>query len=281
MPELTDAALSPERALDVLLQLEPELRGVTTDRRAIVGLRASSEDGVELIDVTLDADGVLHPHGADGLVVVTSEEVGDGEVVVCLTQVVCVLPDGTEVGISRAEGAEEARIWRTDRDRADAAHDLRPRDVAANTARRAFGLPALTAERLTVPALLGRVWLTVVAAAALRRFDAPDGPREVAPEDLTEVAAAPVLGGLVGIGGELPSWEQIHAHAIAGHLELGPFTVSAAHAGWLDLDSFAQVLDTTLPEAEDLLEQLRLTTGDQGMAWALATLLDRGWHAGP
>jgi hypothetical protein len=278
MTELLDAAFTPEQALGVLLQLEPQIRGVAADRRAIVGLRAMGGDHVELIDVDLGEDGVLDPAGADGLVVVTSEEVGNGEEVLCLTQVVCILPDGTEVGISRADDAEEARVWRTDRDATDAAEDLRPQDVAANTARRAYGLPSVVADGLSVPELLGRVWLVAVAGEALRRFDSPGGPVEVEVEDLQTVAQAPLLGGLVTDDGRLPTWERIHAHAKAGRLELGPFPVEPAHATWLDEAGFAQVLDTTLPAAEDLLDQLRLTAGDRGMAWALAVLLDRGWH---
>lgn len=278
MTDLLDAAFIPERALEVLLQLEPQLRGIGPDRRAIVGLRGVADDHVELIDVDLGHDGVLHPGGADGLVVVTSEEVGDDEEVLCLTQLVCILPDGTEVGISRPEEADEARIWRTDRDASDAADDLRPRDVAANTARRAYGLPSVVADQLRVPELVGRVWLTAVAGEALRRFDRPGGPGDVDVEELRAVAAAPLLGGLVTADGRLPTWEQIHAHAIAGRLELGPFPVEPAHASWLDEPGFAQVLDTTLPLAEDLLDQLRVTAGDQGMAWALSVLLDRGWH---
>jgi len=278
MTDLLDTAFTPERALDVLLQLEPQLRGVGADRRAIVGLRAVADDHVELVDVDLGEDGVLDPAGADGLVVVTSEEVGDDDEVLCLTQLVCILPDGTEVGISRADDAEDARVWRTDRDATDAAEDLRPRDVAANTARRAYGLPSVVADGLSVPELLGRVWLVAVAGEALRRFDSPEGPTNVEIEDLQTVAQAPLLGGLVAADGPLPTWEQIHAHAKAGRLELGPFPVEPAHAAWLDEAGFAQVLDTTLPAAEDLLDQLRLTTGDKGMAWALAVLLDRGWH---
>lgn len=278
MADVLDAAFTPERALDVLLQLEPQLRGVTADRRAIVGLRAVAEGHVELIDVAVDEHGVLDPGDADGLVVVTSEEVGDDEEVVCLTQVVCVLPSGTEVGISRAADAEEARIWRTDRDASDAADELRPMDTAANTARRAYGLPSVVAALPSVAEVAGRAWLVAVAAEALRRFDGPDGLRDVDVHDLNEVARQPLLGGLLEIDGPLPTWEALHAHAAAGHLELGPFPVDGGHAAWLDVPGFAQVVDATLPAAEDLLEQLRVTSGDAGMAWALTWLLERGWH---
>lgn len=279
MPDVLDAAFSPERALDVLLQLEPQLRGVTADRRAIVGLKAMAEGHVELIDVALDAHGVLDPGAADGLVVVTTEEVADEDEVVCLTQLVCVLPTGTEVGISRADDAEEARVWRTDRDSSDAADELRPMDVAANTARRAYGLPSAVATVPSVAELAGRAWLVVVAAEALKRFDGPDAIQDVDPADLRGVAGQPLLGGLLDVDGPLPTWEALHAHAAAGHLELGPFPVDGGHAAWLDVEGFAQVLDTTLPVAEDLLEQLRITSGDAGLAWAMTWLLERGWHA--
>lgn len=279
MPDVLDAAFTPERALDVLLQLEPQLRGVHADRRAIVGLRAVAEGHVELIDVDLGPRGVLDPGGADALVVVTSEEVGDDEEVVCLSQVMCVLPSGTEVGISRAADAEEVRIWRTDRDATDAADELRPMDVAANTARRAFGLPSVVAAPPSVAEIAGRAWLVAVAGEALKRFDGPGGLQDVDVHDLDEVASRPLFGGLLDADAPLPTWKALHAHAAAGHLELGPFPVDGGHAAWLDVAGFAQLLDTSLPSAEDLLEQLRITSGDQGMAWALTWLLERGWDA--
>jgi hypothetical protein len=152
-------------------------------------------------------------------------------------------------------------------------------DVAANTARRAYGLPSAVATVPSVAELAGRAWLVVVAAEALKRFDGPDGLQDVDPADLREVAGRPLLGGLLDVEGPLPTWEELHAHAAAGHLELGPFPVDGGHAAWLDVAGFAQVLDTTLPVAEDLLEQLRITSGDAGLAWAMTWLLERGWHA--
>ncbi|MEX2550358.1 MAG: hypothetical protein WD638_09025 [Nitriliruptoraceae bacterium] len=278
MSHLTVSKIEPDRALDVLRQLEPQLRGVDPEHRAVVGLRAVATDHVELVDVTLRENGVLDAAGADGLVVVTNEEVGDGDDILCLTQLLCVLPDGTEVGISRADDQTEARAWRTDRDETDAAEDLRPRDVTANAARRAFGLPSLVADRLPIEELLGRAWLIAVAGEALRRFDTPDGPRDVKIEELAEAAGAPLLGSLVTSSDPVPTWDEVHAHAAAGRLELGPFTVDPTHAAWLDPDGLAQVLDTTLPPAEDLLDQVRITSDDRAMAWALTHLLDRGWH---
>lgn len=278
MTDVMDAALAPERALDVLLQLEPQLRDVVAGQRAIVGLRAAAEDHIELVDVDLASDGTLDATGTDALVVVTSEDVGDGDDVVSLTQLACILPGGTEVGISRVDGLAQAKAWRTDQDAGDAADELRPHDVAANTARRAFGLPSVIGERPSVTGVIGRVWLVAVAGEALRRFDAPGGVRDVEVEELSAVANAPLLGGLVSAEAELPSWEQLHARAAAGRLELGPFTVRPSHAAWLDVDGLAQVIDTALPIAEDLLEQLQLTAGDVGMAWALTWLIDRGWH---
>ena len=278
MSDVMDAALAPERALDVLLQLQPQLQDVVAGQRAIVGLRAAAEDHIELVDVDLASDGTLDASGTDALVVVTSEDVGDGDDVVSLTQLACILPGGTEVGISRVDGAAQAKAWRTDQDASDAADELRPHDVAANTARRAFGLPSVIGARPSVAGVIGRAWLVTVAAEALRRFDAPEGVRDVAVEELSAVANAPLLGGLVSTEAALPSWEQLHAHAATGRLELGPFTVHPSHAAWLDVDGLAQVVDTTLPIAEDLLEQLQLTAGDAGMAWALTWLIDRGWH---
>lgn len=279
MGEGTDQALTPERALDVLLTLEPQLRDVDGDRRAIVGLAAHGGGQVALVDVDLDDDGVLDAAGADALVVVTSEEVTDDEDdVACITQLVCVLPTGTEVGISRADGAQDASVWRTDRHPEDAAHDLRPRDVASNTARRAFGLPSHIPQRPSMDELLGRVWLVGVASEALRRFDGPDGVRDVEVEELADVAAEPLFDGLAPADGPVPTWEELHAHATAGDLHVGPFRVAARHAAWLDVDGFAQALDTTLPPVEDLLDQLRIVSDGDATHWALNVLLDRGWH---
>ncbi len=127
-------------------------------------------------------DGVLEvPDDALGIVVVTSEDVrlDDADEVVPLRQLVAVLP-------GRHRGRHRARRRRPDAahlvdDDADldgdgaAAEGLRPRDVTANTARRALGLPSL-AEVPPVEDLLARAWLLQVAEEGLARFDTPGRP---------------------------------------------------------------------------------------------------------
>jgi hypothetical protein len=271
--------LSPTRVLEVLTQLDEQLGSIDPDTRAIVGLRASGGSSVALVDVELQDNGVLRPPAdADGLVVVTSEEVAHGEEIVPLHQLVCVLPDGTEVGVYRVGDADDLRSWRTDENPDDAAPALRPRDTASNTARRAFGLPSLVEGPIPVTELLARVWLLAVAGEALQRFDAPEGPRDVEVEELLEVAARPVLGDLVADDTTVPSWDDIHRAAIDGRLELGPFTVDREHAAWLDPAGLAQVLDRTLPPVEELLGSIRVAGNDDAMAWAISWLMARDWY---
>lgn len=272
--------LDAARTLEVLVELDRELGPVDADTRAIVGLRAEADGTVALIDVTLDDDGVLRPpDDADGLVVVTSEEVAHGDDVIPLHQLVGILPDGTEVGVYRVADSDDLRAWRTDKDSDGAAEALRPHDVASNTARRAFGLPSLVGDPMAVPELLARTWLVAVAGEALRRFDTPDGPRDVEVEELHEVAAAPLLGGLMpSPDAEAPTWQQVHEAAVAGELELGPFTVDPAHAAWLDVPGLTQVLERTLPPIEELLGSLRITGDNDTMAWAIDELLARDWY---
>jgi hypothetical protein len=272
--------LDPATALDVLEQLRAQLGEVDPEVRAIVALRSTGPGHVELVDVTLHDNRVLEPPAdAAGLVVVTGEQVAaaqDGDEVVALQQLVCVLPDGEEVGISIAEEDPDPRRWSTAHDPEGEAASLRPRDVASNSARRAFGLPSL----VDVPAitdLLARAWLLAVASEAMRRFDRPDGAVEVTPDDLEEVAARPPLGTLTARSDALPTWEQVHAAAVAGRLELGTFTVDLDHAAWLDAPGFAQLLDVTLPSTEDLLGSLQVVGDDDLLGWAIGWLAARGW----
>ncbi|MCC5947612.1 MAG: hypothetical protein JJT89_04070 [Nitriliruptoraceae bacterium] len=276
----TRAGLRTTQVVDVLRQLDAELGPIDDAVRAIVGLRAEPDGTVALVDVALQADQVLVPPAdADGLVVVTSEQVAHGEDVVPLQQLVSILPDGREIGVYRIADVDDLRSWRTDADPDDEAPALRPRDVASNAARRAFGLPSLVEGPMPVEELCARAWLVAVSAEAITRFDAPEGPREVEVEELIEVAARPVLGGLVpDADAPLPSWTQVHEAAVRGELELGPFTVDPAHAAWLDEDGFAQTLDRTLPPIEELLGSLRIAGGDDAMAWAIDELLRRDWH---
>lgn len=262
-------------AHDVLLQLHEQLGDVDSDARAVVALSRLDDGTVSLEDVAIHDNGVLvAPDHADGLVVVTSEDVEweeDGEVVP-LRQLVCLLPDGTEVGVFRVGDDPTPRSWSTVDDPDD---DLRPRDLASNTARRALGLRSVV-ERPPVTDLLARSWLLAVAREALTRFDAADGPRDIRPEELQEIAAQPPMPGVDA--DRTPTWEEVHRLAAEGHLEVGPFSVDAEHAGWLDVDGLAQVLDQTLPSTEELLGSLGLVGDDDLLAWAIGSLAERDWY---
>jgi hypothetical protein len=274
------APLDPATALEVLEQLRAQLGEVDPEVRAIVALRSTGPGSVELVDVTLHDNRVLEPPAdAAGLVVVTGEQVAaaqDGDDVVALQQLVCVLPDGEEVGISIAEEDPDPRRWSTADDPDGVAASLRPRDVASNSARRAFGLPSLV-DLPAMTDLLARAWLLAVASEAMRRFDGPDGVLEVTADDLEDVAVRPPLGELPSRGDGLPTWEQVHAAAVAGQLELGTFTVDVDHAAWLDAAGLAQLLDVTVPSTEDLLGSLQVVGDDDLLGWAIGWLAARGW----
>lgn len=273
-------ALEPSTAIEVLVQLDRELGAIDPDTRAIVALRPEHTGTVALVDVQLQDNGILEvPADAAGLVVVTAEDVSNGEEVVGLTQLVCILRDGTELGIYRVAGDDDPRTWRTDEDPEDAAEDLRPRDLASNSARRALALPSLV-EPLPVTDLAARTWLLDVATAALQRFDGDDGPTEVSPHELSRFVDRPPFDGVERREeGGLPTWDELHQAAIAGKLELGGhLTVDADHAAWLDRDGFAQVVDRTLPTTEELLGSLRVTGDDELLAWAIGFLAARDWY---
>jgi hypothetical protein len=277
----TTEQVTPEQALDVLARLVRELDDAPSDARAIVGLRAISDDHVELVDVTLHDNGVLEiADDVSGLVVVTTEQLAADDEVVAVQQLVCVLADGTEVGTSRPtspDGQDTLPVWRTDRDPQDAADGLRPRDLVSNAARRAFGLPTIVDQLPSVTDLCARAWLLSVATAALARFDAADGPRDVEPSELAEDAGA-ILPDALAAEGTPPSWEVLHAAATEGHLEVGPFSVDRAHARWLDPAGLAQVLDQTLPTIEELLGSLGVMGDDDLLAWAIDWLAARDWY---
>jgi hypothetical protein len=269
----TPASLPVEVAMETLTQLDRELGRIDPDTRAIVGLRPGTHGTVSLVDVTLRDNGVLEVDDeVAGLVVVTAEEVADDDEVVGLTQLLCVLRDGTELGLYRVDGDDRPRIWRTDADPDDDANDLRPRDIASNTARRALGLPSLV-EPIDVADIALRTWLLAVASAALRVFDAPGGPAEVSPSDLGPVAERSPLRAVTPGTDRLPTWAEVHRAAIADGLDLGGhLTVDSEHARWLDTDAFAQVLDQTLPSTDELLGSLRVTGDDDLLAWVIERL---------
>ena len=270
--------LDPATTVDVLRQLHDQLGPIDPDTRAIVGLQASEPGAVQLVDVAMRDNGILEvPDDTDGLVVVTAEDVADleGRDVVTLQQLVCILRDGVEVGVYRPEGDDDLASWSTADDHDDDAQALRPRDPVANTARRAFGL-ASVADVPEVVDLYARAWLLAVTGEAVERFDAAEGPREVDPDELREVAARPPLGD--GLDEAISTWDDVHRAACDGSLELGPFTVDVEHARWLDTVGLAQLLDRTLPPVEQLLATLQVVGEDDLMNWAIERLAARDWY---
>jgi hypothetical protein len=279
------SSLDGPRTLEVLASLDAQLGPVDPDARALVALTAGDGDNIALTDVALRDDGVLEvPDGTLGVVVVTSEDVrlDDADEVLALRQLVAVLPSGEEVGIVRVGDDPTPRTWSSADDALDgdgSAEGLRPRDVTANTARRALGLPSL-AEVPPVEDLLARAWLLQVAEAGLTRFDTPDGPREVEPEELAHLDGADPLSGLCTGDGDterVPTREEVRAAAASGALHLASYTVEPSHAAWLDADGFAQVVDRTLPSTEQLLGTLRIVGEDPLVGWAIDHIAARGW----
>lgn len=292
---MTTSQLDGPRALEVLASLDDQLGRVDPDARALVALTPGDTGSVALTPVALREDGVLDvPGDTIGVVVVTSEDVrlDDADDVVQLRQLVAILPDGTEAGVVRVGDDATPRTWSTDDPPpadtiADAhddasAHGLRPRDVTANTARRALGLPSL-ADVPPVEDLLARAWLLLVAEAGLQRFDTPEGPREVEPEEVAHLDGTDPLSGLCtgeeddGAQERIPTWEEVRVAAAAGDLQLASYTVEPSHAAWLDADGFAQVVDRTLPSTEQLLGTLRILGEDPLVGWAIDQIAERGW----
>ena len=273
-------SLDPQVAIETLAQLDHELGDIDPDARAIVGLRPGVPGTVALVDVTLRDNGILEvADDVAGLVVVTAEDVssdgdGDGDEVVALPQLVCILRDSTEIGLYRVAGDDQPRIWRTDAEPDEG--DLRPRDVASNTARRAFGLPSLV-EPVPIEGVATRTWLLAVASSALQAFDTADGPSEVGLDDLEVSEASPLRSLVADDDDRLPNWSEVHHAAITGALDLGShLTVDPEHAAWLDCDAFAQVLDRTLPSIDELLGTLRVTGDDDLLAWVIGHLSTAG-----
>jgi hypothetical protein len=283
-PSPSSTTLDGPRALEVLTSLDDQLGAVDPDARALVALTAGEGDTVALTDVELRDDGVLDvPDATLGVVVVTSEDVrlDDADEVTSLRQLVAILPSGAEVGIVRVGDDPTPRTWATGDPLADGdagADGLRPRDVTANTARRALGLPSL-ADVPPVEDLLARAWLLQVAEEGLSRFDAAEGPREVEPEELDHLDGADPLSGLCtgDDGDRVPSWEEVRAAAADGQLHLARYTVEPTHAAWLDATGFAQVVDRTLPSTEQLLGTLRVVGEDPLVGWAIDHIAERGW----
>lgn len=289
-------ALDDDQALQVVLHLARELPEVT-DQQAIVAV-ARLEDGTTgLLDVTLHADGILEaPDDASGIAVVTSDSVdaadngasaqtseaaGEADPAgakVRRQQLVVIRRDGSEIGADRLAGSTQLSTWRvehtdsgsTDVEAVASAPSPSPTDVAANTARRAFGVPSQLPRTLNARAMGARIWLARVADVALQAFDTNDGPRDVAPSQL-KAADTPVIA-----AGDACTWPQLRAAAADGTLELGPHTVAPTYAAWLDDAGFAQLLDEVLPSPTALIGTLEVTGGEQLVSWATGALSTRG-----
>lgn len=271
------AAIDLDVAVDVLRELESGLGDVDPDTRALVGLTLADDGHVQLTDVELADNGVLTvPEATAGIVVVTGEvvEVDDGTDLVPMLQYVAVLRSGEEAGLVRLADDREFYLWRTDEDIPDAAA-LRPRDLTANAARRALGLPSL-ADPPPVTDLFARVWLLRATSLALELFDQPDGSADVEPDVLEDALADE--GALEFLDETGLTWEVLRERAAAGGFAAGPYRVDAEHAAWLDADGFAQYVDQTVLSTEELLSTLEIVGGDDLVAWAIDELITRGWY---
>jgi hypothetical protein len=175
--------LSIDTAAEVLQQMHGELGDFDPETRALVGLRVAGEDEVELVDLDMDESGVVHPPGdLAGIVLVTGDaiEVTETEDVTELRQLLCVLPDGHELGVFRLGDDEQLYVWDSSSDDPNV-DELRPRDTAANIARRVFGLPAHITD-VPITEFLARIELLHLAQVTLELFDADDGPTVVTPQ---------------------------------------------------------------------------------------------------
>ncbi len=285
-------ALTTDTAIDVLAQLHGQLGDFDTDTRALVAVSATDADTVDLTDVELAASGILEvTDDVEGLIVVTGEEIEltDSGDLAPLRQLVAVLRSGDEVGVFRV--GEDATLYRWSTTEPDAnVTSMRPRDVAANSARRALGLPSHTGT-IPVTELLSRLWLLHIAQVTLERFDANDA----LPVDVEEVAASDTRGPFAAILddpayaddevdaarelAEQLTWEDVRQLAVRGEFEIGPYRFDPEHADWLDADGFAQYFDSTVMTAEEILASLDVMSGSDLVAWAIEELVRRDWHA--
>lgn len=287
--------LTVETATDVLAQLHGQLGDFDPDTRALVALRSTGDATVDLADVELADNGVLEvPGDVDAVLVVTGElielEGEDGDVVP-LRQLVAVLRAGDEVGVFRLGDEDDTLYrWSTAEPDDENVAAMRPRDVAANTARRAFGHPSHIGD-VPVTELLSRLWLLHVAQVTLELFDR-GGARPVPCDD---VAAADTRGPFAAIlddpaypddeveaARELAdqlSWEDVRQLAVRGQFDIGPYVFDPEHADWLDADGFAEYFDRTVMSAEEILSSLDVMGDDDLVAWAIGELTRRDWQA--
>lgn len=269
--------ISIEAATDVLTQIHEELGDFDPATRAVVALKATGTSSYELADVQLGDNGVLQVDDeVAGLVLLTGDrvELVDRPGPVALRHAVVVLRDGVEVGLFRL-GEEDDTLHRwasTDPGPGDEdALAMRPREPAANAARRAFGLPSVV-DDVPVLELGARVWSVHVAEVALRLFD----ERGAEPVPLQEVVAE-VLASEPDVDLAELTWGGARQLAIHGRLAFGPYRFDPEHAAWLDAAGFAQHVIRTVPEPEGFLDTLSVVVDGDLLAWVLAELERRGW----
>lgn len=269
--------LSVDTATDVLAQVHEELGDFDPDTRALVALTETGSSSLELTDVQLTDTGVLEvDEDVAGLVLVTGDrvELADQPQPVAVRHVVVVLRDGVEVGIFRL-GEDDGPLHRWSNlpgDEEDAAV-MRPREPAANLARRAFGLPSVV-DDVPVTALVARIWAVHVAQVALRLFDEHDG-RPVPLDTVT----AEVLATEPQLDVDRLSWEGARHLAMRDRLRFGPYRFGPDQAAWFDAAGFAQHLLEAVPAPEEFLDTLAAVTDGDLEAWALAELDRRGWRS--
>lgn len=286
-------ALTIETTTDVLVQLHGELGAFDPDTRAMVALRATGADTVDLEEVGFTGNGVLEvDDDIDALVVVTGEmiELIEADEIVPLRQLVAVLRGGEELGVFRI-GEDDDSVYRWTTAEPDENVDtMRPRDVAANAARRAFGQPSYTPD-IPITELLSRLWLLHIAQVTLEQFDAND----TRPVRVEQVAAADTRGPFASIlddpayaddevaaSRELAAdidWEDVRQLAVRGEFEIGPYVFDPEHADWLDAAGFAQYFDRTVMSTEEILASLDVMGDSDLVAWAIDELVRRDWRA--
>ena len=266
-----------EAATDVLAQIHEEMGDFDPDTRALVALAVTGESSFDLTDVQLADNGVLEV-GDDvaGILLLTGDRVAlaDRPDPVAVRHAVVILRDGVEVGMFRlGEDDDTLHRWSNLQPDDEDARFMRPRDAAANVARRAFGLPSLV-DDVPVVELVARIWSVHVAQVALRLFDERGGQ----PVPLAEVAAE-VVATEPDIDPAEMSWSGARELAIRGRLSFGPYRFDPEHAAWFDAAGFAQHVLRTVPEPAEFLDTLSVVVDGDVLDWVLAELERRGWTA--
>ncbi|MBW3620927.1 MAG: hypothetical protein KY461_11825 [Actinobacteria bacterium] len=266
-----------EAATDVLAQIHDEMGDFDPDTRALVALAVTGESSFDLTDVDLADNGVLEV-GDDvaGLLLLTGDrvELVDRAAPVAVRHVVVILRDGVEVGMFRlGEDDDTLHRWSNLQPDDEDARVMRPRDPAANVARRAFGLPSLV-DDVPVVELVARIWSVHVAQVALRLFDERGGQPVPLPDLTAEVVATEP-----DIDPAEMTWGGARELAIRDRLRFGPYRFDPEHAAWLDAAGFAQHVLRSVPEPAEFLDTLSVVVEGDVLAWVLAELERRGWTA--